>query len=187
MKRIVALLLSFLLAFGGIPVYAEETAVALSKSEIEAGEEVTLTFTYPKDVGNVLYAGVNVVYDAENFVLKSGPSGWTTDDSNGVAAANYLPTDAEAGEDFSEKSVEFVFTANSSAKAGSYEFTISYQAVDTNTDIHEANGIKATLNIKTAEVAVESVSLDKTSLSLEEGATETLTATVLPENATEKP
>lgn len=186
MKRIVALFLSFLLAFGGIPVYAEETAVALSKSEIEAGGEVTLTFTYPKDVGNVLYAGVNVVYDAENFVLKSGPSGWTTDDSNGVAAANYLPSDVEAGEDFSEKSVEFVFTANSSAKAGYYEFTVGYQAVDTNTDIHEANGIKATLNIKTAEVAVESVSLDKTSLSLEEGATETLSATVLPENATDK-
>lgn len=186
MKRIVALLLSFLLAFGGIPVYAEETAVTLSKSEIEAGEEVTLTFTYPKDVGNVLYAGVNVVYDAENFVLKSGPSGWTTDDSNGVAAANYLPSDAETGEDFSGKSVEFVFTANSSAKAGSYEFTVGYQAVDTNTDIHEANGIKATLNIKTAEVAVESVSLDKTALSLEEGASETLTATVLPEDATDK-
>ncbi|MBP1569658.1 MAG: Ig domain-containing protein [Oscillospiraceae bacterium] len=186
MKRIVALFLSFLLAFGGIPVYAEETAVALSKSEIEAGEEVTLTFTYPKDVGNVLYAGVNVVYDAENFVLKSGPSGWTTDDSNGVAAANYLPSDVEAGEDFSEKSVEFVFTANSSAKAGSYEFTVGYQAVDTNNDIHEANGIKATLNIKTAEIAVESVSLNKTSLSLEEGASETLTATVFPENATDK-
>ncbi len=186
MKRIVALFLSFLLAFGGIPVYAEETAVALSKSEIEAGEEVTLTFTYPKDVGNVLYAGVNVVYDAENFVLKSGPSGWTTDDSNGVAAANYLPSDVEAGEDFSGKSVEFVFTANSSAKAGSYEFTVGYQAVDTNTDVHEANGIKATLSIKPAEVAVESVSLNKTALSLEEGATETLSATVLPENATDK-
>ncbi len=186
MKRIVALLLSFLLAFGGIPVYAEENAVALSKSEIEAGGEVTLTFTYPQTVGNILYAEAKVLYDAENFVLKSGPSGWTTDDSNGVAAANYLPSDVEAGEDFSEKSVKFVFTANSSAKAGSYEFTVSYQAVDTNTDIHEANGIKATLNIKTAEVAVESVSLDKTAISLEEGATETLSATVLLENATDK-
>ena len=35
-------------------------------------------------------------------------------------------------------------------------------------------------------VAVESVSLDKTELSLEVGATETLTATVLPDNATKK-
>ena len=44
----------------------------------------------------------------------------------------------------------------------------------------------ATITVKAAEVAVEGVSLNKSETTLTEGATETLTATVIPDNATDK-
>ncbi|MBQ6497958.1 MAG: Ig-like domain-containing protein [Bacilli bacterium] len=50
------------------------------------------------------------------------------------------------------------------------------------------NGLEATCQVTVSEayVAVEEITLNKTTLTLEEGATETLTATITPSNATDK-
>lgn len=64
----------------------------------------------------------------------------------------------------------------------------TYSAREGKIEISQKNGtLKHTVTVKQAgRIAVSSIELNKTELKLEEGATETLTATVKPDNATDK-
>ena len=76
MKKIIALILSFMLIFGSVPVYAaENTDISVSKEIITAGEEVTVKVALPETLANVLWLSIEVDYNQDAFNVKKR-SGW---------------------------------------------------------------------------------------------------------------
>ena len=130
MKRIIALLLSLVLALGGIPVYAAEAnPFSVSKETVAPGEELTLSYTFPELDEGVLAAQINISYDSDAFTLTSPElsSEWLTDEGEGYINLQFVASDIENGDDFSKKSVDFVFTAKADAALGECKFTGGYQ------------------------------------------------------------
>ncbi|MCL1875829.1 MAG: Ig-like domain-containing protein, partial [Synergistaceae bacterium] len=151
------------------------TAVSIGTATITATTvEAGRTATYVVRVIPIPVASVNL--DKSSFTLASGASGTLTAT---VAPANATyPTVSWTTSDATLATVSpatgntTTVTANTTGKAGDVTITAS------------ADGVSRTCTVTVSPVAVSSVTLNKASATLLTGATETLTATVLPANAT---
>lgn len=105
-----------------------------------------------------------------------------TEGENTTFVATIHPDEA------TDKNVTWASSDPSVASVTDKGYVEALKAGSTNITATSANGVKATcvLTVKAKVVAVTGISLNKTALNLTEGDSETLTATITPENATNK-
>lgn len=214
MKKLLSLclVLSMLCAMA-LPAMAAEAdfVVTTDKSTYEVGETayVTLTLNTTFTVANVnmrIWYDPNVfTYDAEKSTIgeelnklmlknltnpvesnySSEPNytekGWKPINVSGA----YLGRDIAIG---SGTLATLAFEVTAACESAVFEHTIiQLNTADASTSYKEtATSVSATVTVQDAAVAVTGITLDKSELALTEGETGTLTATVTPENATDK-
>ncbi len=141
-------------------------------------------FTAASDIEGVSYDWEEGVISAE--IVKTAPATYTVlvaEPENGTASAD--KTTAEEGE-----TIHITATPNEGYELDTITYTAEGgEAVDiTEAKEFEMPAANVTVNVtfKAAYVPVTGITLNKESLSLKVGGSETLTATVLPENASDK-
>ena len=187
MKRIVSLILAFLLVFGSVPVYAaEKTGISFSEEKISAGESVALKIALPEDLPNVLYLEIEVDYDQDVFNITKSHAGWVFADSDipGTAKGNYSANDVFEGDKLAGTVLEFTFTAEADAEYGEYDFTVRLSGSDAYFEPLDIEGGVA--KVKIGGISVEGISITEENAEIFIGETVQLTANVFPDNAENK-
>ncbi len=181
MKKIISLILVISMLFGMLPIVNAETGsitLTASSQNVNVGDTVDITLK-ASDV--IQSADFNLNYPKD--ILELQGSSISTDYYSVKDTHIQICYASNAGTD------TFTFTFNV-IKEG--EATISTKIeklnIDTTTEFqHDGDKtLKITATEKPTEIEVNSVTLNKNSLNLEVGETETLTATVEPEEATDK-
>lgn len=187
MKKILSLILLIAILFGITPiVYADASSnvtLTVDKTTVNVGDTVTLTFKVAQKV-QALDFSINYLKDVFEYV-SSEPE--TTnkeqlyiDDDKG----NYVQVGTVNPYGFDT----FFFTFKAKAKGNAtFSTNIDQISIDTNESLpYENKSVNVTVQEAPTTVEVTSVILDKTTASVEVGKTTTLTATVKPDNATNK-
>ena len=190
MKKLVSLLLAFMLIFGSVPVYAAEKAdISVLNEVISAGETVTLKVTLPETLPRVTYLAIEVDYNQDAFNIKKAPSGWLFADSEipGTAKGNYSATDILEGDDLAGTVLEFIFISESIAADGDYNFTVRLSGDDAYLMPLDITGGSASVKIGDDYIPVEGIYIEgEGEFGIKEGEQIQLNAVILPENATNK-
>lgn len=198
MKRIISIGLAICLAFSLVVTAFAATPtmnVSVDKNSIEAGGDVKVTLTLSDNLDDVTSVGFNLFFDSDLFTLKSStettlkPASVVKNNADGsYYAASFVSTTGVGQTLKKGVACTFVFTAKSDVTADvEASFTVKFEK-GTNSSfapISCATGDAATVTVKKPTVAATKVTLDKTTLSLEEGASAQLTATVTPANSTD--
>ena len=130
--------------------------------------------------GTYIYAFIpvaSITLTPETLSIEEGKTAELTATISPANASNQIPT-----WDVTETGIVYVYGTTSGTR------TVTGVAVGTTTITVTVDGQTAscTVTVTPKAIPVESITLNKTELSLVKDATETLTATVLPENATDK-
>lgn len=201
-KRIVSIILSVLMLISVVPISyvfaAEATNIIVTADKITA---------YPDDVVNfsISIGSVEHLMGAEFKVTI--PTGMTYVTGSAFVADGLKATLGCASADWTESSMKFTmygdgdYSSNDNTKILTFSCRINSNVSDSiapqitdivlsNTEFEEiltqVTDDAGTVSVKAKPVAATSVSLNKTTLSLNTGACETLIATVSPDNATNK-
>lgn len=201
MKKIVSLLLALVLIFNlGITAFADETYTislrADGETTVDAGDYV---YVYVGGSQTLMSTGLQAIIEYDEDCLEFDPDnsepGFTSD---ALTAAKLTEKENDL------VSVTFAsFTAAKEVKAGNW-YKLAFKTLKAGSTVvsisdgyvydSEYNDLTPTttdtvtftITEPSSNVAVTGVTLNKTELPLNVGATETLTATVAPENATNK-
>lgn len=201
-KRILPLILSLIMIFTmsevNLSAMAKTTAptITLDSVEAESGQDVSIKVSIENNPG-IWGMDLKISYDKTALILTSVENGdffqaseWTK--GNLSADVYTLSYEASGFDDITTQSGTLAtlnFKVSDTAVTGAYGVTASYNSGDiinvsfddVNFDITDGQVI-----IKAKPVSVTGVSLDKKTLSLNTGDSETLIATVSPDNATNK-
>lgn len=208
MKKAICLLLAFVLVLGLVPVAALATetpniVLSVDKTSVAAGEDIVLTVSLDKAIEAIGFAEFFVYYDSAVFERKTLENGTAipgtavskvSKDAKdpavptmmkiSISTANLTDVAAEPG-----VIGTITFTAlQDIAESTATGFSILVDLCVNNSyaDVPVAAGAPVSVTVLPPSVAVTEVTLDKTQLELAEGQTETLTAAVKPEDATDK-
>lgn len=202
-RKIKALFLSVAIAIGTIlPTTVSNGAavngISASASEVAAGEEFTVTLNIPA-AENADTAIIRVDFDGAAFTVTewspslSGQVINSGVDSDGVGFFLVNAANAQRAIDLSEGlTLTAKLKVNDEAEIKDYTFTLvdsslSYFNDETFEDVElwKPSATEVTVSVKPVPVPATGISLNKTTLSIGEGNTETLTATVSPDNTTD--
>ncbi len=202
-RKIEALFLSFAIAIGiTLPVAAaSETAngISVSDSEVCVGEEFTVTLNVPA-AENADTAIIRVNFDSTAFTVTewepslSGQVKNAGVDSKGVGFFLVNAANAQRAIDLSKGlALTAKIKVKDDAEIKDYTFdlvsaSLSYWNEETFKDVElwTPTTTKVTVSVKPAPVPATGITLNQKTLTLVEGKTETLEATVSPENSTDK-
>lgn len=197
MKKIISILLSCIIlisSIAGITAFADDyTSPTFMVSDVsgKAGETVKLNVSLLNNPGIISFR-IQVTYDSDSLELISAEPG--------VLGTSFGPTtknpftfswyDAIHG-DYTTTGVvaELTFKIKDDAPVGESEITLSYLEDDvfnTNYENVHFDIVNGMATVEVTPVAATGVHLDKDTLSLITGDSETLVATVTPEGATNK-
>lgn len=189
MKKIGAILLSLLLVISSLGTFSfaadavEKPSIGFESVQAEAGETLSLPLYVRKNSG-IAGVSVSLKYDTNVLTLKETKkgslfSGFTAgknfvwDESENVTTDGILAT--------------FTFTVAEQAPAGEYGIQVIVRScVNSDLDDVACDTINGIVTVADKQVAVTGITLNKDSLSLSEGASETLIATVTPDDAANK-
>lgn len=203
MKRVTSFLLAMLLVFTlSVPAFAASVAtitLTADKTSISAGETVTVTVSTSNALSNLNNFELNLVYNAEVLEKTSSADGA---DNTGITVGDPVTVDEKTHLSINKPDpsgdpifinageiAKVTFTAKENILANS---AADFELVNYSADYDSFATIDVTIAempvvaITTADVAVTGITLDKSNLKLMEGETDTLTANVDPENATDK-
>ena len=174
-----------------------EPTIIVSSANASAGETVDVTVSLDGNPGIAMML-LQVGYDSDALTLTkvtdAGVLG-SQSHSNNLASNPYSLywNNTTATDNFTATGTiaTLTFAISSNAAAGEYPITVSYD--NNNDDILDVDFEAVDFDIQNGSITVENttvsvtgISLDKTEVTITEGGTETLTATVSPENATDK-
>ena len=201
-KRLLALILSLTLFFTmsavNLSAMAQTTdpTIILESIEVESGENVAIKVLIENNPG-IWGMDLKVSYDKSALTLTSVDNGdfyqaseWTKGNLN--ADVYILSYEASAFDNITTQSGTLAtlnFKVSDTAVAGDYAVTASYNAgdiINVSFDDITFNITNGKVTVKSKPVAATGISLNKESLSLKTGESETLIATVSPDNATNK-
>lgn len=183
MKKIISLTLLIAILFGIAPIVnansADNVTLTVDKSSVNVGDTVTATLKVSQKVQAVDFS-INYSKNILEFISTSVPTDMYADKEDNVKVSAYSTSGFDT----------FTFTFKAKAK-GNATFSTNIEALnidqtDGNTLSFENKTVNVTVQEVPTTVEVASVALDKTTASIEVGKTITLTATVLPTNATNK-
>lgn len=183
MKKIISLTLLIAILFGIAPIVnansADNVTLTVDKSSVNVGDTVTATLKVSQKVQAVDFS-INYSKNILEFISTSVPTDMYADKGDNVKVSAYSTSGFDT----------FTFTFKAKAK-GNATFSTNIEALnidqtDGNTLSFENKTVNVTVQEVPTTVEVASVALDKTTASIEVGKTITLTATVLPTNATNK-
>ena len=185
-RRSISLILALIMCLSQllIPVSATGTENPLhfemAAEAVYPGDEVTVTVTLTKNPG-VIGLELTPTFDKKVFELVS-MTGFI--DDMVCTTSKTAVFDAMENVSYTGKALEIVLKAKADAAIGNYTVGLDVFAGNANEDEIEASVAAATVNVTPRPVT--GITLDQTELSLDQGATATLTATVLPEDAGDK-
>ena len=185
-KRSISLILALIMCLSQllIPVSATGTENPLhfemAAEAVYPGDEVTVTVTLTKNPG-VIGLELTPTFDKKVFELVS-MTGFI--DDMVCTTSKTAVFDAMENVSYTGKALEIVLKAKADAAIGNYTVGLDVFAGNANEDEIEASVAAATVNVTPRPVT--GISLDQTTLSLDQGGTATLTATVEPADAGDK-
>lgn len=202
-KRALGILLAFVMVMTLLPTvaFAAELAVTVGQKEVDnvAGTTVTIPVSLANNPG-ITAAKIKVSFDKSALVLIKAEAkdtlalSFTKPDGKKIATANstgaftFVWYGAEASDGNGEIAV-LTFEVAEGATAGEKALTATVGEDDfTDADMNSlpVTVVSGSVTLKDKPVAVTGVTLNKSTMSLVATAEETLTATVAPENATNK-
>ena len=205
MKKVVSLFLTLVLAMSlAVPAFAASEAtfsLNAKTATVEAGDSLSLELKVDKAMKDVESFEFWIYYNAEVFELTSGEAGkccgaakvaHSSKSFSDAKGAYYKVTAADFTNGLFDIKAGTIYTLTFKAKdtvtAGTATFTLSnegvYGKLNTTRDVTTGSPVSVTTAAKT--VNVTSITLSSTTMNLEVGQTGTLTATVKPDNATNK-
>ena len=205
MKKAVSLFLALVLALSlTVPAFAASEAtfsLNTKTTKVEAGDSLSLELKVDKAMDDVESIEFWIYYNAEVFELTGGEAGKCCGDAkvahssksfSDAKGAYYKVTAADFTNGLFDIKAGTIYTLTFKAKdtvtAGTATFTLSnegvYGKLSSDRDVTTGSPVSVTTAAKT--VAVTSVTVAPATLDLEVGQTKTLTATVKPDNATDK-
>lgn len=183
MKKIISLTLLIAILFEISPIvsanYADNVALTVDKSNVDVGDTVIAILKVSQKVQAVDFS-INYSKDIIEFISTSVPTDMYADKGDNVKVSAYSTSGFDT----------FTFTFKAKAK-GNAIFSTNIEALnidqtDGNTLPFENKTVSITVKEIPTTVEVTSVTLDKTTASVEVGKATTLTATVAPTDATNK-
>lgn len=205
MKKVVSLFLTLVLAMSlAVPAFAASEAtfsLNAKTATVEAGDSLSLELKVDKAMKDVESFEFWIYYNAEVFELTSGEAGkccgaakvaHSSKSFSDAKGAYYKVTAADFTNGLFDIKAGTIYTLTFKAKdtvtAGTATFTLSnegvYGKLNATRDVTTGSPVSVTTAAKT--VNVTSITLSSTTMNLEVGQTRTLTATVTPDNATDK-
>lgn len=205
MKKVVSLFLTLVLAMSlAVPAFAASEAtfsLNAKTATVEAGDSLSLELKVDKAMKDVESFEFWIYYNAEVFELTSGEAGkccgaakvaHSSKSFSDAKGAYYKVTAADFTNGLFDIKAGTIYTLTFKAKdtvtAGTATFTLSnegvYGKLNATRDVTTGSPVSVTTAAKT--VNVTSITLSSTTMNLEVGQTGTLTATVKPDNATNK-
>ena len=201
-KRILALILSLTMIFAvsavNLPVMAKTTdpSITLESVDGESGQDVSIKVLIDNNPG-IWGMDLRISYDKNVLTLTSIDNGdfyqdteWTKGNLNSdVYILSYEASGLDNITTQSGTLATLNFKVSDTAVAGDYAVTASYNPgdiINVEFDDIDFNITNGKVTIKAKPVSATGVTLNKTTLSLGTGASETLIATVSPDNATNK-
>ena len=205
MKKVVSLFLTLVLAMSlAVPAFAASEAtfsLNAKTATVEAGDSLSLELKVDKAMKDVESFEFWIYYNAEVFELTSGEAGkccgaakvaHSSKSFSDAKGAYYKVTAADFTNGLFDIKAGTIYTLTFKAKdtvtAGTATFTLSnegvYGKLNTTRDVTTGSPVSVTTAAKT--INVTSITLSSTTMNLEVGQTGTLTATVKPDNATNK-
>ena len=187
-KPLAVLLAVMLVAALWCSALAADPTFKPSSATGKPGDDVTITISAENNPGIASFL-LKIAYDKNALTFKSIALGSAY--TGGTPIVNDNPDDLRLGMitisgDISDTTLgTVVFTINPDAAGGDHSITLSYDE----DDVYNANEDNVLFKTEAGKVTVQKsvtgVSLDKPSLALSVGGSETLTATVTPSDATD--
>lgn len=201
-KRIVSLFLCVVMLFSllGVTAYAEgkvKFEAQNVKTELATGATVKVAVNITENPG-LMSGSYCVKWDktaleltAVEFLAKDYPdaSSPAITENNGEYWVSFGIDTATESATFTGKAFDLTFKVLAGAEAKTYAITLAVEddgLANADADLVAADVVAGSITLTAKPVAVTGVTLNPTSLSLEEGASAKLTATVNPDNATDK-
>lgn len=208
-KRIISVLIALILSTATIIVSLPATAggtngLSVSKPTASEGETFGVTLTLPSISQKLATFQWQISFDKDNFEVTSftPPEGSNRSystvaeaNSNGKVSVSYMGEDGENTIDFSSG---YTMTASFKVKTGAIPGNYSFNIIKHVTDELDTDGYteidrtpasltdSVCFEVTAPPVPATGVSLNKETTSIVAGGTETLTATVTPDDSTDK-
>lgn len=190
MKRVLSCVLVLILTFISLgttsihAIAAGTPTIGFDSIETESGEIVSLDLSLNNNPG-IAGLAVSLKYDTESLKLIETKKG--TLFSGFTAAKNFA---WDEGEDVTADGVlaTFTFAVSETAAAGDYEIEVIVRSCTNENleDIDNLSIVNGNISVKAKHVETTGVNINKESLLLKTYESETLIATVTPDNATNK-
>lgn len=188
MKKIISIVLSIVLMVTSLSAITVATAsskpiFALESKEVDAGETVELNLTLSNNPG-IAGLAISLKYDENVFTLTETRDGKMF--SGFTAGKNFIWDESENVTENGTLAT-FVFNVSENAKSADYNIDIIVRScVNIDLEDVDCNVSSGNIKVNAKPVLASGVSLNKDTLSLMTGESETLVAKVEPEGATNK-